>query len=126
MTLKTLRDPDAILAGGLASIRAQFQVPAGFTDEVMAAAEAAARRPLDGHVDRSALPFVTLDPASSTDLDQAFTIEAAGSDLLLHYAIADVAWFVEEGGPIDADRSRRLHLEEHEEQETRLKIGVNF
>ena len=50
---------------------------------------------------------MTLDPASSTDLDQAFAIEASGSDLLLHYAIADVAWFVEDGGPIDEEAWRR-------------------
>ena len=50
------------------------------------------------HVDRTALPFVTLDPATSTDLDQAFTIERSGADLLLRYAIADVAWFVDDGG----------------------------
>jgi hypothetical protein len=30
------------------------------------------------------------------------------------------------GGPTDSDRSRRLHLEEHERSETRLKIGYNF
>lgn len=36
--------------------------------------------------------FVTLDPAPSTDLDQAFAIERRGTDLLLHHAIADVAW----------------------------------
>lgn len=107
MTLKTLRDPDAILTAGLAAIRAQFQVPPDFPPEVTDAAEEAARRPLDGHIDRTALPFVTLDPASSTDLDQAFTIDAAGSDLLLHYAIADVAWFVEDGGVIDAEAWRR-------------------
>ena len=107
MALKTLRDPDAILAQGLASIRDQFQVPAGFPAEVTEAAEASAKRPLDDHVDRTALPFVTLDPASSTDLDQAFTIEAAGSDLLLRYAIADVAWFVEEGDAVDAEAWRR-------------------
>lgn len=46
---------------------------------------------------------MTLDPASATDLDQAFTIEASGSDLLLHYAIADVGWFVDDGGPIDQE-----------------------
>jgi exoribonuclease R len=107
VALKTLRDPDAILAGGLATIREQFQVPAGFPDAVTEAAEAAARRPLNGHIDRTGLPFVTLDPASSTDLDQAFTIEASGSDLLLHYAIADVAWFVEESGAVDAEAWRR-------------------
>ena len=107
MALKALRDPDAVLAAGLATIRAQYQVPADFPAEVKAAAEAAAKRPLDGHVDRTDRPFVTLDPASSPDLDQAFTIEAAGHDLLLHYAIADVAWFVDEGGPIDAEAWRR-------------------
>ena len=104
MALKTLRDPDAILADGLAAIRAQFQVPAGFPPEVEEAAAQAARRPLDDHADRTALPFVTLDPASATDLDQAFTIEAAGSDLLLHYAIADLGWFVRDGDdPVDAE-----------------------
>lgn len=107
MAMKALRDPDAVLAEGLASIRAQYQVPADFPAEVTAAAEEAAKRPLDGHVDRTDRPFVTLDPASSTDLDQAFTVEAAGNDLLLHYAIADVAWFVDEGGVIDAEAWRR-------------------
>jgi exoribonuclease R len=50
---------------------------------------------------------VTLDPAASTDLDQAFTIEQRGADLLLHYAIADVAWFVDDGDVIDAEAWRR-------------------
>jgi exoribonuclease R len=49
------------------------------------------------------MPFVTLDPASSRDLDQAFAIEAAGADLLLHYAIADVGWFVADGGAMDRE-----------------------
>ena len=33
MTLKTVRDPDAVLADGLAAIRAQYQVPADFPPE---------------------------------------------------------------------------------------------
>ena len=107
MALRTVRDPDAVLAEGLAAIRAQYQVPADFPREVMAAADEAAKRAPTAHIDRTDRPFVTLDPASSTDLDQAFTIEAAGSDLLLHYAIADVAWFVDEGGVIDAEAWRR-------------------
>ena len=44
---------------------------------------------------------------ASTDLDQAFAIERSGGDLLLHYAIADVAWFVDDGGVIDAEAWRR-------------------
>jgi exoribonuclease R len=105
--MKALRDPDAILAGGLAAIRGEFQVPGGFPPEVLAAAETAAKRVPNEHADRTDRPFVTLDPASSTDLDQAFAIERAGNDLLLHYAIADVAWFVDDGGPIDAEAWRR-------------------
>ncbi|MDE2405485.1 MAG: RNB domain-containing ribonuclease [Sphingomonadales bacterium] len=105
--MKALRDPDHLLAEGLAEIRAQFQVPATFPPDVLAAAEAAARRVPDAHADRTAVPFVTLDPATSTDLDQAFAIEAAGADLLLHYAIADVAWFVADGDPLDAEAWRR-------------------
>lgn len=105
--MKTLTDPGNALAGGLAAIRQEFQVPAAFPSEVLAAAEEAAKRVPTDHADRTALPFVTLDPASSTDLDQAFHIEPSGADLLLHYAIADVAWFVDDGGVIDAEAWRR-------------------
>ncbi|MDB5694161.1 MAG: ribonuclease [Alphaproteobacteria bacterium] len=105
--MKSLVDPTGALASGLAGIRSEFQVPASFPPDVAAAAETAARRPPTEHADRTGRPFVTLDPAASTDLDQAFAIEAAGSDLLLHYAIADVAWFVEDGGAVDAEAWKR-------------------
>lgn len=105
--MKALADPGSALTEGLAAIRQEFQVPAAFPAEVLAAAGAAAKRAPSDHADRTALPFVTLDPASSTDLDQALHIESSGADLLLHYAIADVAWFVEDGGPIDAEAWRR-------------------
>ena len=101
--MKALRDPDCLLSEGLAALRGQFKVPAAFPPAVDAAAAKAAARTPDQHKDRTATPFVTLDPASSTDLDQAFAIEAAGSDLLLHYAIADVPWFAADGDPIDQE-----------------------
>jgi len=101
--MRTLRDPDRLLAQGLDAIRAQFAVPPGFPPQVLAAADAAtAHRPAD-HADWTGKPFVTLDPAASTDLDQAFAIEAAGADWLLHYAIADVAWFVADDDPLDRE-----------------------
>ena len=105
--MKALRDPDHLLAEGLDAVRAQFQVPAGFPAPVLEAATEAARRAPAEHVDRTAMRFVTLDPAASTDLDQAFAIEAAGADLLLHYAIADVAWFVADGDPVDQEAWQR-------------------
>ncbi|CDX28398.1 Ribonuclease [Mesorhizobium sp. SOD10] len=105
--MKSLTDPAQALSTGLAKIRTEFHVPDGFPPEVAAAAQAAARRMPGQHVDRTAMPFVTLDPASSTDLDQAFSIDASGGDLLLHYAIADVAWFVEDGDAIDLEAWNR-------------------
>jgi exoribonuclease R len=105
--MKALRDPQNLLADGLAAIRAQFRVPQGFPSEVLAAADVAAERKPTEHADWTSRPFVTLDPASSTDLDQAFTIERAGPDLLLHYAIADVAWFVADGDPLDSEAWKR-------------------
>jgi exoribonuclease R len=105
--MKALRDPQNLLSEGLAAIRAQFRVPQAFPPEVLAAAEAAAARVPSEHADRTQVPFVTLDPASSTDLDQAFAIEAAGADLLLRYAIADVPWFVQDGDPLDIEAWKR-------------------
>ena len=99
----TVRDPNCVLAEGLADIRTQFQLPEAFPPAAQAEAEEAARRRIDGHADRTTLPFVTLDPAESRDLDQAFAIEHAGSDMLLHYAIADVGWFVPDGGAMDVE-----------------------
>ncbi|MBZ9671026.1 RNB domain-containing ribonuclease [Mesorhizobium sp. ES1-3] len=101
--MKSLTDPSQALSTGLAKIRTELHVPDGFPADVVAAAEAAAKRVPDQHADRRAMPFVTLDPAASTDLDQAFSIEASGGDLLLHYAIADVAWFVEDGDTVDLE-----------------------
>ena len=101
--MKTIVDPTHALDRGLAAIRSQYKVPGDFPPAVLAAAEEASRRPVNDHVDRTAMPFVTLDPASSTDLDQAFAIDRSGNDLLLHYAIADVAWFVDDGGVIDQE-----------------------
>lgn len=102
-----ISDPSNALGQGLLAIRKRFDVPTSFSREVLAAAEAAAGRTPTEHVDRTTMPFVTLDPATSTDLDQAFAIEDSGSDLLLHYAIADVAWFVEDGDAIDHEAWRR-------------------
>ena len=105
--MKALHDPQRLLADGLAQIRAQFDVPGDFPPDVIAPAQQAAARTPDAHVDRTDMHFVTLDPATSTDLDQAFAIEASGRDLLLHYAIADVAWFVADGDPVDTEAWQR-------------------
>ncbi len=95
------------LVEGLRGIRRQFKVPAEFPADVLSEADEAAKRAPAAHTDRTDWPFVTLDPESSTDLDQAFHIERSGDDVLLHYAIADVAWFVDGGGRLDEEAWRR-------------------
>jgi exoribonuclease R len=105
--VKSLRDTTHALDTGIAQIRQQFSVPQGFPADVLAAADVASRRAPTEHTDRTEWPFVTLDPANSTDLDQAFTITRAGEDLLLHYAIADVAWFVQDGDVVDIEAWQR-------------------
>lgn len=101
--MRVPRGEDAF-AAGLRRIREQFDVPDGFPPDVLAAAEAAAsRQPGAEHVDRTDVEFVTLDPAGSTDLDQAFAIERAGADVVLHYAIADVGYFVTPGDALDTE-----------------------
>ncbi len=105
--MKSLADPSHILTRELATIRAAFQVPDEFPPAVLAAAERAATRTPTGHADWTSHPFITLDPAGSTDLDQAFAITTDGSAFILFYAIADIGWFVEPDGPIADEAWRR-------------------
>ncbi len=100
-------DVDDELEAGLARIRDEFGVPDGFPPDVEATAAEAAGQPAGDRVDRTARPFVTLDPASANDLDQAFAIERHGDELVLHYAIADVGAFVEPGDLVDQEAWRR-------------------
>ena len=105
--MKTLTDPDRLLGEGLASIRTQYAIPAAFPPEVLAEAEATKSRALTDHADWTNREFVTLDPATSTDLDQAFTIEPAGDNLILHYALADIGWFMPSGGAMETEAWKR-------------------
>lgn len=94
------------LTAALAAIRADLGADAAFPPAVEAEAARAAQRPLEG-VDRTDVPFVTIDPAGSTDLDQALAIDADGDGHVVRYAIADVPAFVDPGGAVDAEARRR-------------------
>ena len=98
----------ALMSAGLERIRQEAALPDGFPAEVLAAAETAVgRRVGSDHRDRTDRRFVTLDPEASVDLDQAFAIELAGDDVVLHYAIADVGWFVRPGDALDVEAFER-------------------
>ncbi|HEX2094319.1 MAG TPA: RNB domain-containing ribonuclease, partial [Longimicrobiaceae bacterium] len=49
------------------------------------------------------VPFVTIDPPGSLDLDQALHLERAGEGLRLRYAIADVGFWVDRGGAVERE-----------------------
>ena len=110
-----LRGPaDPALLERLAALRTELELPPAFPAPVLAEAEAAAREVHAGltgspdHADRTALPFVTVDPAGSTDLDQALLLTPADDDgILVRYAIADVPAFVTPDGAVDAEARRR-------------------
>src|SRR3954465_6306803 len=87
------------------AIRQEAGVPDGFPPPAMAEAEASARRPRQG--ERVDIPFVTIDPPGSRDLDQALHIERLGDGHRIHYAIADVGAFVGAGGAIDGESHAR-------------------
>jgi exoribonuclease R len=95
------------LRAGLDKIRAEVEVPGEFPAEARAEASAAALAASLPDRDLTDVPFVTIDPPTSMDLDQALHLSRDGSGFLVQYAIADVASFVAPGGPIDVEAHRR-------------------
>ena len=97
----------ATLRNGVAAIQAEMEVTPDFPPEVEGAATKAAAAPRLPDLDRTNLPFVTIDPESSMDLDQALHIERDGDGYVVHYAIADLAAFITPGDPVDVEANLR-------------------
>ena len=95
------------IATAFADLRENLEVSLDFPDDVKADAERSAGSPRLPNVDETAIPFVTIDPPESMDLDQALYIERDGRGYRVHYAIADVAAFVTPGGPMDVEAHAR-------------------
>ncbi|MCT1478193.1 RNB domain-containing ribonuclease [Microbacterium sp. p3-SID336] len=93
------------LASALAALRAELDAPQEFPAAVLE--EAAAATASTPELDLRDVPFATLDPQGSRDLDQAFHLERADSGYTVRYAIADVPAFVTPGGAVDAEARRR-------------------
>ena len=58
-------------------------------------------------VDMTDAPFVTIDGASSMDLDQALYVQATDAGHIVHYALADASHYVVPGTPLHAEALRR-------------------
>lgn len=100
----------AELTTGFARIRADLGVQEEFPPEALALAGKRASSPSNAnrdHRDRQDLPLLSIDPEGSRDLDQALHLERDGSGYVFHYAIADVAHWVQAGDAIDLEARRR-------------------
>ncbi len=108
-----------------AAIRVEFGVPESFPADVEQAArnrveQMLAHGPIQGRRDCTDVPFFTIDPPGSRDLDQAICLErrrgpngpgrgggVGGGGFRLRYAIADVAAYVTPQDPVDLEARRR-------------------
>lgn len=101
--------PDIDFAG----LRRELRLPGEFPAGALAEAEAAAGRAVTEAADLTGVPFVTIDPASSRDLDQAMHLSRRDGGYRVRYAIADVASYVRPGGPLEAEtwvRGQTIYL----------------
>lgn len=95
------------LADALAAIPTRLGISREYPTDALAEAEAAAGHPVLPEIDSTDVPFVTIDPAGSMDLDQALYLERAGDGYRVRYAIADVPSFVVPGGALDTETRKR-------------------
>src|SRR3954467_9556886 len=99
--------PAAALRAGFDQVRREADVPERFAAGVEREANAAAAATSADDRERVDVPFVTIDPPGSRDLDQALHIERRGDGHRVRYAIADVGTFVTRGGALDRDTHAR-------------------
>jgi exoribonuclease R len=97
--------PDGTLAAlreRFAVVRSELGLPTDYPADALAEAERVSAAPPDlPERDESSLPFFTIDPPGSMDLDQAMHLERDGDGHRIRYAIADVPAFVAPGGALD-------------------------
>jgi exoribonuclease R len=92
------------------ALRRELDLPTEFPAAAQFAAQAAAQR---GHSrdedrkDRTDIGFVTLDPPTSRDLDQAVHLEKRNNGYRVRYAIADVGAFITPGDALDVEANQR-------------------
>ena len=103
----TSRDVVQALRARFAAVRAELGLDGPYPAAALAEAERAAAQPPRPPTDETALPFFTLDPPGSMDLDQAMHLSRDGKGHRIRYAIADVPGFVRLGGDLDAVTRQR-------------------
>jgi exoribonuclease R len=95
-------------------IRRELNLSAEFPPDALGEADEAAKSIAPAGADRTDIPFVTIDPPESQDLDQAVHLSrTAAGGYRVRYAIADVASYVRPGGPLETEtwiRGQTIYL----------------
>ena len=102
-----LKTPNADLVAQFDEIRDDLAIDLDFDEAVETEAARAIAQLALPDADATDIPFVTIDPPGSRDLDQALFIERAGDGFRVYYAIADLASVIVPGGAIDREARKR-------------------
>ncbi len=104
MALRRVRAPHI----DFGELRRELKLPDGYPEAAQDEADRAAARPPAAPTDHTGIAFVTIDPPTSLDLDQAMCLlRRPGGGYRVHYAIADVASWVAPGGVLEQETWRR-------------------
>lgn len=86
---------------------ANNEIPVAFPDSVLREAASAELPDTKHHEDLTALPLITIDPATAKDHDDAVHAAPDGDGWKITVAIADVSWFVRPGSALDKEAEKR-------------------
>ncbi|MFD0362615.1 RNB domain-containing ribonuclease [Nocardia sp. GCM10030253] len=89
------------------AIRSEFGLASAYPAEATTEARDAVDAFAGNRVDRTDIPFVTIDPPGAMDLDQALHLERTDSGFTLHYAIADVGAVIVPDGALAKEAAAR-------------------
>ncbi|MEU4322532.1 RNB domain-containing ribonuclease [Nocardia fluminea] len=89
------------------AIRSEFGLASEYPTEAVSDARDAVDAFAGTRVDRTDIEFVTIDPPSALDLDQALHIERTPTGFTVHYAIADLGAVIVPGSALAAEAEVR-------------------
>ncbi|WP_406272851.1 RNB domain-containing ribonuclease [Nocardia sp. NBC_00881] len=89
------------------AIRSEFGLASAYPAEATAEARDAIDAFAGDRVDRTDIPFVTIDPPGALDLDQALHLERTPTGFTVHYAIADVGAVIIPDGALAEESGAR-------------------
>ncbi|MFR9753187.1 RNB domain-containing ribonuclease [Nocardia sp. 004] len=89
------------------ALRSEFGLVSAYPAEAGAEAGAVVDAFACDRVDRTDIPFVTIDPPGAMDLDQALYLVRTRTGFLVHYAIADIGAVITPDGALAAESGMR-------------------